>query len=197
VLETPSHRRGMLLLIVATLALVTLLQERDDPQATGAPPPLSLEGLLDEKLPAAEKQIKLAVDNSACYVCHRNLEKDELVVTHGKAEVACVDCHGQSLLHRNDEDNATAPDKMFGPDNIDTLCQSCHDEHDVPARAVIARWQERCAGKTRPETIVCTDCHFYHRLARRVVRWDKKTGQLIVRPYKETTPRSIGTKAPR
>lgn len=180
------HQRGILLLIIAILGLLTLVQRRDAPLATGAPPPLSLEGLLDEKLPDAEEPIDLAVDNSACYVCHRNLERDALVVRHGKAKVGCADCHGESLLHRNDEDNATPPDKMFGPDNIDGLCQSCHDQHDVPAREVISRWQRRCPQKTDPKTIVCTDCHFEHRLAQRVVRWDKKTGKLIVRPYKKT-----------
>jgi len=180
----PIRRRGILILILIMLALLTVWHRADDGAATGAPP-LSLEGLLDEKLPEAKPEAELTVDNSACYVCHANLKTDALVIKHGENDVACADCHGQSLAHRNDEDNATPPDKMFGPHNIDTLCQSCHDEHDAAARKVLARWQKRCPQKTDPQTINCTDCHFHHRLDHRVVQWDKKTGKLIVQPHKK------------
>lgn len=38
----------------------------------------------------------------------------------------------------------------------------------------------RCfPAKANPKDIVCTDCHFEHRLSCRTVVWDKKTGQLI------------------
>jgi formate-dependent nitrite reductase cytochrome c552 subunit len=148
--------------------------------------PLSLEGFLDEKLPdAPEKKVEIKVDNSACYVCHVNYETEELVVTHGKEEIGCIDCHGESLDHRNDEDNITPPDIMYPLDTIDEKCWECHDEHDVPATEVIACWQERCPEKTNPKEIVCTDCHFQHRLARRTVRWNKETGELIVRDVEE------------
>lgn len=153
-----------------------------------AAPPLSLEGLLDEKLPeAAEPPPKLEVDNQACYVCHDNLKTDELVLDHGKEGTGCIDCHGASLAHRNDEDNITPPDKMFPTDAIDRMCAECHDTHDAPAQKVLVRWQERCPAKTNPKEIVCTDCHYQHRLKFRTVWWDKKTGELIVRKEGERT----------
>jgi hypothetical protein len=56
----------------------------------------------------------------------------------------------------------------------------------VAAREVLARWRERCPEKTEIKSIVCTDCHGYHRLARRTVRWNKKTGELLLRQESST-----------
>jgi formate-dependent nitrite reductase cytochrome c552 subunit len=103
-----------------------------------------------------------------------------MAVWHAKEEVGCMDCHGPSLAHRNDEDNITPPDKMFPPGAIDESCGECHDSHDVPAVKVIARWQARCPKKTDAATVVCTDCHGHHRLEKRVVRWNKETGELLL-----------------
>jgi predicted CXXCH cytochrome family protein len=69
---------------------------------------------------------------------------------------------------------------MYGPHNVDKMCGKCHEDHDAPARKVIQRWQERSAAKADPERVVCTDCHFEHRLRSRTVVWDKKTGKLVV-----------------
>jgi len=158
---------------------------RDDARAVAAPP-LSLEGYLDEKLPEAPKETeKLKVDNFSCYVCHGNYEGEELVVSHGKEAIGCIDCHGESYAHRNDEDNVTPPDKMYPPETIDKMCAECHEEHVASARDVIERWRERCPEKTNPNEIVCTDCHYQHRLERRVVVWHKRTGEVIPRGKKE------------
>jgi formate-dependent nitrite reductase cytochrome c552 subunit len=119
-------------------------------------------------------------DNSACFVCHGNYDEEELALLHAKEEIGCVDCHGDSFDHRNDEDNVTPPDVMYWPARIDEACQECHDTHDVSAREVLKRWQERCPEKRDYKQVVCTDCHGYHRLQRRTVRWNKKTGELIV-----------------
>lgn len=147
------------------------------------PPPLSLDGFLDEALPDAPKtQIVLNVDNSSCYVCHNNYEEEGLVVTHGKEEIGCIDCHGESFDHRNDENNITPPDILYPLDDIDDKCGECHDEHDASAKDVVQRWQKRCPEKTDAASLVCTDCHFHHRLERRVVRWNKRTKELIVEP---------------
>lgn len=159
----------------------------DDAQAVAAPP-LSLEGYLDEKLPeASPKKTELKVDNFACYVCHGNYDGEQLVVTHGKEKIGCIDCHGQSHPHRNDEDNVTPPEKMYVPQDVDKMCGTCHKNHDVAAVDVIAHWQERCSAETDPQKIVCTDCHGNHRLRLRTVWWDKKTGKLIVRTEGERT----------
>ena len=151
-------------------------------EAAAAAPPLTLSPeLLNEDLPASEEKHVLDVDNSACYVCHGNYDGEELVVEHGKEGTGCMDCHGQSIDHRNDEDNITPPDKMYASGDVDKMCGRCHKEHNVPAADVIAKWQRRCPTKTDPKTIVCTDCHGEHRLKSRSVRWDKKTGKLIIR----------------
>jgi hypothetical protein len=71
---------------------------------------------------------------------------------------------------------------MFPADKIDSACRTCHDSHDVPARKVLACWKERCPTKTDPDEVACTDCHGQHRLARRTVRWDKTTRQLLGDP---------------
>jgi len=153
-----------------------------------AAPPLSLEGFLDEKLPTASgDEPKLNVDNDACYVCHGNYKTEEFVVYHGQDEVGCIDCHGESLDHRGDEDNITPPEKMYAPEGVGKTCGACHEDHDAPAAKVIARWQERCPTKTDPKTIVCTDCHGAHRLKFRTVWWDKKTGKLIIRKEGQRT----------
>ncbi len=39
--------------------------------------------------------------------------------------------------------------------------------------------------------MVCTDCHFHHRLAFRTVWWDKKTGMLVVRKDGERVKKAV------
>ncbi len=152
-----------------------------DRSATAAPP-LSIEHLLDEKLPEAPKdKDKILADNSSCYVCHGNYEVEPMALIHAKEDVGCADCHGQSHEHRNDEDNITPPDKMFAGSGIERNCKECHETHDAPAEKVIARWQERCPAKSDPDELLCTDCHGTHRLTFRTVWWNKKTGELVVR----------------
>jgi hypothetical protein len=149
------------------------------------PPPLKVDRsapllLMDappEKKP--EEGIGPKADNSACYVCHTNYDGEELVHQHMIADVGCVKCHGESIAHRNDENNITPPDVMFPAEAIDTACVKCHETHDAPARKVLARFAERCPGKTNMSEVICTDCHGDHRAKLRTVRWDKKTGKLI------------------
>lgn len=147
-------------------------------------PPLEVDPgapqLLEEPRPVAQSPPRGPVaDNQACFVCHANYQDEPLAQWHAKANVGCVDCHGPSHAHRNDENNITPPDVMYARDRIDRCCAECHDYHDVPARQVIARWQKRCPQRTDPKDIVCTDCHGEHRLPRRTVRWEKTTGKLL------------------
>jgi len=147
-------------------------------------PPLTVDRdaplLLEEPEPEEEEpQIGPVADNQACFVCHANYQEEPFATWHAKANVGCVDCHGASHAHRNDEDNITPPDVMYPRDRIERCCAECHDEHDVPAREVIAMFLKRCLDRTGAEQIVCTDCHGEHRLPRRVVRWDKRTGELL------------------
>ena len=95
-------------------------------------------------------------------------------------------CHGSSEAHRADEDNITPPQIMYPAEKIDAACRECHEDHDAPARKVIATWQKLCPGKTNPDQIVCTDCHGQHRRPFRVVQWDKHTGKLVsIKPKSE------------
>jgi formate-dependent nitrite reductase cytochrome c552 subunit len=120
-----------------------------------------------------------AADNGPCFVCHANYEEESMAVTHAKAGTGCMDCHGPSLDHRNDEANVTPPDVLYPAAKIDAACRKCHEDHNAPAVKVIAQWQERCPGKKNPSQIVCTDCHGEHRLKLRTVRWDKETRKLL------------------
>jgi hypothetical protein len=157
-----------------------------------AAPPLTLTpDLLSEGLPEAKPKEELKVDNSSCYVCHGNMDGEELVVSHGMEGTSCIDCHGASLAHRNDEDNITPPDIMYASEGVDPMCGKCHDIHEASARKVIERWQERCPAKTDPKQIICTDCHYQHRLAFRSVQWDKKTGALMIRKVVEEDKTSV------
>jgi hypothetical protein len=130
-----------------------------------------------EKPPQKGKGPK--ADNHACFVCHTNYQDESMAVEHANANVGCMKCHGESIAHRNDENNITPPDIMYPADRIETACVKCHETHDVPAKKVLARWKERCPTKSDFNSLVCTDCHGDHRLKLRTVRWDKKTGKLL------------------
>jgi hypothetical protein len=69
---------------------------------------------------------------------------------------------------------------MYVPEAIDKACGECHDTHDVSAREVLARWRDRGLDQKDVAQIVCTDCHGQHRLKSRTVRWNKRTGALII-----------------
>jgi hypothetical protein len=176
-IKRASWLMGILALGAGVAALLACLE-----WATAAAPPLSIEDLLHEEIPKAEKRAETPqVDNGACYVCHGNYDGEPLVCAHAKEKVGCIDCHGPSYDHRNDEDNVTPPDVMYGPDQIAPGCAKCHETHDAPAHKVIALWQERGLSKTDPDKLVCTDCHGEHRLKFRTVWWNKKTREVFVR----------------
>lgn len=139
--------------------------------------------LADEPQPApapagAEESVAPA-DNSSCFVCHTDYEEEFLVTKHAPKGVGCIDCHGESQDHADDEEHTTAPDVMFSSAGIDAACKECHKAHDAAPAKVILRWQERCPQEKDPAQLVCTDCHGLHRLEKRKVRWDKRSGKLI------------------
>lgn len=152
---------------------------------TGPPPlkvdkaaPLLLEG---PTAPPADAPQKPAIPRIMCHDCHGNFLEEPLAVNHAKKEITCVECHGPSEAHKNDESNSTPPDVMFPRDRIAAKCGECHKAHDAPASAVILRWQQRGLQKLNPRELVCTDCHGAHRLKVRTIQWDKKTGKVIPR----------------
>lgn len=170
---------GLLVLALSASAILAIAAEE---QRKSKLPPLKIDMssplLLDDAQEKPDKKVHKA-DNQACYVCHANYQEEELVGWHAEEDVGCVDCHGNSFAHRNDENNTTPPDVMFPRRKIDANCRDCHEEHDVPAHKVIARFLERELKKTAPKSLVCTDCHGQHRLKLRTVVWNKETGELI------------------
>jgi len=150
----------------------------------GALPPLKVDRsaplLLDEPAPKKPSKSKGPVaDNHSCFVCHANYQDESMAVVHAEANVGCMKCHGESIAHRNDENNITPPGTMYPAEKIDAACVACHETHDAPAKKVLALWMERSAKRLVPDEIVCTDCHGEHRLKLRTVRWDKRTGRLL------------------
>ena len=100
--------------------------------------------------------------NAACYVCHMTFIHEELSKVHLAEKVTCIDCHGISGPHANDEDiGATKPDKTYTRCQINPSCRKCHEEHDAKPEKVIAQWIEIGAPKQKP---VCTDCHGTHKI---------------------------------
>jgi len=156
-------------------------------QATGGLPPLVvdtttpllLDELTEEEEASAAAITEAAAENMACFVCHANYRGEFIAERHAQADVGCVNCHGDSFAHRNDENNTTPPETMYSADKIDAFCRGCHESHDVSPRMIVARWAERNLDKTDPDRIVCTDCHGNHRMKVRTVIWDKKTGKLL------------------
>jgi hypothetical protein len=149
-------------------------------EKSDGPPPLVVDEDAPLLLGGSKKPVEhTGADNSDCYVCHGNLEDEPMVKWHAKEDVGCTDCHGDSFDHADDENHVIPPDIMYWPERIDPACQECHEKHDAPARAVLARWQRRCPEKTDPNKIVCTDCHGQHRLANRRSTWNKSTGEFI------------------
>ena len=100
--------------------------------------------------------------NAACYVCHMTFIFEELSKVHLAEKVTCVECHGISAPHANDEDiGATKPDKTYKRCQVNAACRKCHKKHDAKPEEVIARWIEIGLPKQKP---VCTDCHGTHKI---------------------------------
>lgn len=93
--------------------------------------------------------------NAGCYICHIPFVREKLSKIHLQAKVGCIDCHGISAGHANDEDiGATKPDITFKDEQVDAMCLKCHHRHDISAE-MTAKY------KSQP---ICTDCHGSHRI---------------------------------
>jgi len=155
--------------------------------SSDGPPPLVVDTsaplLLDEpgegQESASTGATGAAAANAACFVCHANYRTEFLVERHATGGIGCANCHGESLAHKNDENNTTHPEIMYPPERTEPFCQGCHTTHDVSPKKVVARWIERGLDKVNPDKIVCMDCHGDHRMKVRTVIWDKSTGELL------------------
>jgi formate-dependent nitrite reductase cytochrome c552 subunit len=174
------------LLPLAAIAMLALAGEGEVKKPSGRAPQAATSAGAVSPTPGTAPAPKTAnpakrspANNGACLVCHANYEDEPMAACHAKEGTGCMDCHGQSWAHRNDEGNVTPPDVLYPAAKIDVACKKCHEDHNAPAVKVIARWQERCPAKTKPSQVVCTDCHGEHRLKFRTVRWDKETRKLL------------------
>jgi len=134
---------------------------------TGGPPSLVVDTgaplLLDEPIVrqfcrTAVVTTRAASANTACFVCHANYKTESLANDHAKADIGCVNCHGQSSAHQNDENNITPPETIYSADKIDPFCRSCHKAHNISPKNIIARWLKRNPDKTAP-TCRGQGCH--------------------------------------
>ncbi len=150
------------------------------PKDSNGPPPLVVDMseplLLDE--PATDTGEQVQTKNQTCLVCHGNYASEELATIHARAQVMCSGCHGESIEHKNDENNTTPPEKMFPNDKIRAFCAGCHDPHEIKAEMIRERLGKR-PGQVNVIELVCTDCHGKHRMDVRTVIWDKRTGKLL------------------
>ncbi len=126
-----------------------------------------------------EKHANVPSPDSACFVCHANLEGEKLAEKHGddKADklakkeddehlrpakdrpkkAGCAGCHGPCFDHRSDEDNVTVPDIMYTRGEVKAACLACHLPHKTETK--------RKDGDTPPPpNPVCTDCHGKHKV---------------------------------
>ena len=156
-------KRLLLVILLAALLGTGWSALRGRPGCQAAPPPT--DPRVNAEQPAEEADAPM-IDpmsaNAACYVCHMTFIHEDLSKTHLKEKVNCISCHGLSAKHANDEDvGASKPDKMFKGAAVDKMCAECHEEHDAPARKVVARFLER---KLTTADSHCTACHGTHKI---------------------------------
>lgn len=125
---------------------------------------------------AADEPMDPLGPNAACYVCHMTFVHEKIAKLHKAEKIGCIDCHGVSAKHANDEKiGATPPDITFKRDKVDAACSKCHETHDAPATKVVARFlQRKLPAEPAP---ICTDCHGQHRIDRAAKKkQEKETG---------------------
>jgi hypothetical protein len=135
--------------------------------------------------------LRPVANNSRCFVCHANSDfnEEQLVFGHAKANVGCVQCHGESTRHSADEDGLTPPDRMFPKAHIRFNCLGCHDWVKLVASDKTKQHRADLPEKPDHQAVLeataqnklCTDCHGDHRLGHRTRVWDKRTGKLVRR----------------
>jgi len=135
-------------------------------------------------------------DNSYCYVCHANYEREEMSKEHAAVGVGCETCHGESEKHSGDEDGLTPPDIMFPREKIMSACMECHSRDDL----VSSGNHDELFVAAKKTDKICTECHAEkHRLKVRTRIWDKATRKLLsddgVRMMYKDSPATTGVGA--
>jgi len=158
-----------------------------------------------------EKKSYDTADNSFCFDCHVNFKKEPFVVRHMNVNVGCVDCHGESLPHADDEEHTAAPSIMYTKAEVNDSCIGCHEEDDVKKNRNHKAWfvgadaaakalaAAKAASRPHADTRkrkYCTDCHGMHRIDERQRKWDKKTKKLIWSGGHDIDPNETPTTKP-
>jgi hypothetical protein len=109
-------------------------------------------------------------ENSECLICHMDFNNEELSVKHEQVGIGCINCHGDSLAHGDDELNITPPDRLYGRAEIVPFCKGCHETH-VTGKVYddfVKKWhsKRRPNGRMVLDDSVCTDCHGNHAILR-------------------------------
>ncbi|MBT3199054.1 MAG: hypothetical protein HN350_03970, partial [Phycisphaerales bacterium] len=151
--------------------------------------------------PPREPKYYDEADNSFCYVCHINFKKEPFVLQHRAANIGCSDCHGESLPHADDEDNATAPMIMYTKQVVNASCgkSGCHSEKRMKKVTSHKAWYAAGGPKgsdTKTGKKYCTDCHGMHKIDERQRKWDKKTKILIWRDGHDVDPKDAPSTQP-
>ncbi len=91
-----------------------------------------------------------------CAGCHVDVSDQWVGSGHDLADIGCIECHGPSEGHVQDENNEVLPDEVFARADMDRLCAACH------------RCQHAASAPDRPDLSIrravpiCTDCHPAH-----------------------------------
>ena len=142
------------------------LEAKDAPLLLEDAPPLLLEEGEAEFLPPSGS----VADNSRCHVCHMNYVREEIALVHARADMGCVDCHGDCDEHIADESwasggNGTPPSIMYTRDKVNPFCMECHPKDEIDTE----EHSDFLAGTGDKKH--CTDCHGEHRLPVRKCKW--------------------------
>jgi hypothetical protein len=112
--------------------------------------------------PVSSGATAAAKANARCTECHLDFLEEGLTLTHQRAGVPCVRCHGHSQPHIDDEVRKTKADVTFRGPAMKVFCLTCHDPRDHHSQA------DHAANATLPPARrkACTQCHGEHELLR-------------------------------
>jgi len=167
--ESMKSRRSAVVVFSLTVLAAAGLVARSLCNSTGTSLPAVCAAQPDKKTPTVAKA-RPPADNKACYVCHLTLKTEHVTTIHLAEDIGCVDCHGPSRDHMQDEMLMTTPDLLHGRREVDHMCGECHEDPHEEVQDEVTRFRDKWRGKERPNgravsaTSICTDCHGTHNI---------------------------------
>jgi hypothetical protein len=114
-------------------------------------------------------------DSASCFHCHAGYDGEQLSLDHERAGIGCRECHGACVAHNAGASVEDAPDIMYPLEDVNPSCLRCHSKMELLNEPSHREFFDGKSGQK-----YCTDCHGEeHRLAQRVIRWDRRTGKLL------------------